>query len=185
MAEDSTQVRIGTNGHIYVAPVGTTAPTDSSSALNAAFREVGYTDENGVAISPTESHVDFKGWQSFYLIRRQITDRGLTFTTALRQWNGPNFQLMFGGGTWTGTPGASKFVPPDPSVVPTKALVIDVLDGGATWRWYVPGVMPIPAGDMPINRGAIADIKIAFDLLVQPGLDPFTIFGSDTAFSLT
>lgn len=185
MALDSTQTVIGTSGHLYLAPIGTTAPTDATTALAAAWKELGYTDENGVAITPTEAHQDFKAWQSFYVIRRQITDRGLTIATALRQWNGPNFQLLFGGGTFTGTPGAFKFVPPDPSVVDQHALVIDVLDGTATYRWYFPGVMAIPGGDIPMNRGAMADLKVAFELMVQANANPFEVYGTDTAFSLT
>lgn len=42
MALDSDNVRVATTGAVYVAPTGTTAPTDSDGTLNAAFVDLGY-----------------------------------------------------------------------------------------------------------------------------------------------
>jgi len=54
MALDATSVRVAPLGHVSVAPFGTALPTTVLSALNAAFVEVGYTDDNGVSVTPAE-----------------------------------------------------------------------------------------------------------------------------------
>jgi hypothetical protein len=41
MALDSDNVRVAVSGAVYVAPTGTTAPTDSGTALDAAFIDLG------------------------------------------------------------------------------------------------------------------------------------------------
>ena len=41
MALDSGNVRVGVTGVVYVAPLGTTLPTDETSAPDAAFQDVG------------------------------------------------------------------------------------------------------------------------------------------------
>jgi len=49
-------------GAIYYAPVGTALPTDASTALNVAFKGVGYISEEGVTRSQARSSNDVKEW---------------------------------------------------------------------------------------------------------------------------
>ncbi len=50
MGNDAKNVSVGkplATGAIFVAPIGTTAPTDAKTALNEAFKCVGYVSEDG------------------------------------------------------------------------------------------------------------------------------------------
>lgn len=185
LALDATQVVIGVSGHLYVAPVGTTAPTNSTSSLNAAFLELGYTDENGVKLNANTAHFDVKAWQSLYVLRRAITEQGLAIQTVLEQWNYLTMEVFFGGGTVTGSSSAWKFTPPAAGVVDTRAMVVDVIDGTSTFRWYFPGVLAIPTGDIEFRRGKEAQLGITFEVLPQSGANPFEVYGSDTAFTVS
>lgn len=49
-------------GAIYCAPLGTTLPTNAKTALNAAFKGVGYISEEGVTRSQSRSSNDIKEW---------------------------------------------------------------------------------------------------------------------------
>ena len=49
-------------GAIYYAPLGTTLPTDAKTALDAAFKGVGYISEDGLTRSQSRSSNDIKEW---------------------------------------------------------------------------------------------------------------------------
>lgn len=49
-------------GAVYYAPLGTTLPTDAKTALDAAFKGVGYISEEGVTRSQSRSSNDIKEW---------------------------------------------------------------------------------------------------------------------------
>lgn len=49
-------------GAIYRAPLGTTLPTDATTALSGAFVEMGYISDDGVTNSNTPSTTKIKAW---------------------------------------------------------------------------------------------------------------------------
>lgn len=50
------------DGGIYLAPAGTTLPTDATTALASAFVNLGYISEDGVTIQETRTSEDIKEW---------------------------------------------------------------------------------------------------------------------------
>ena len=49
-------------GGVYRAPVGTTLPTDTTTALNVAFVSLGYVDDDGVTINIDRPSTDHYAW---------------------------------------------------------------------------------------------------------------------------
>lgn len=49
-------------GAVWVAPTGTTLPTDASTALDQAFKNMGYISEDGLKKSIEKSSEDIKAW---------------------------------------------------------------------------------------------------------------------------
>lgn len=49
-------------GAVYRAPLGTTLPTDASSALDAAFKDMGFISEDGVVNSNSPESENIKDW---------------------------------------------------------------------------------------------------------------------------
>lgn len=65
MANDKTKVHLGkpkVGGAIFVAPAGSTLPTDATTALDAAFKNVGYISEDGVTNANSNSIENIKAW---------------------------------------------------------------------------------------------------------------------------
>ena len=50
------------DGGIYVAPIGTTLPTDATTALAAGFKNLGYISEDGVTIQEQRTNEGVKEW---------------------------------------------------------------------------------------------------------------------------
>lgn len=69
-------------GGIYSAPLGTTLPTDATTALNVAFKNLGYVSEDGVKNSDERSTDDIKAWGGDTVNTVQ-TEKKDTFTYTL------------------------------------------------------------------------------------------------------
>ncbi len=85
MANTATNVSVGkpkVGGAIYVAPLGSTLPTDSSTSLDAAFVCLGYVSEDGVTNNNSPESDSVKAWGGDTVLVLQ-TDRPDTFSLTL------------------------------------------------------------------------------------------------------
>ncbi len=137
MARTTSEVRVAGTGDIYLAPLGSTPPTDTVAAWAAAWKNLGYV-QKGFTYTPTLSMTDINTWQAVEqvrLITTQIT-RELTFT--LQQTNATTMSLALGGAIITpGTAGAYTWTMPDPSVVQEYAFGFEWQDGATKSRWVM------------------------------------------------
>lgn len=63
---DASQVTVGASkatGAIWVAPKGTTLPTDATTALAATYKLLGFTSDAGVQISESASNNSIRAWE--------------------------------------------------------------------------------------------------------------------------
>lgn len=49
-------------GAIFAAPVGTTLPTSALATLDSAFKELGYTSDDGFTMNMTKESTEIKAW---------------------------------------------------------------------------------------------------------------------------
>jgi len=70
-------LRVPNRGRVLVAPKGSTVPTDTTTVWDAAWSDLGYTDEKGVTFSKKDSKTVIKAWQSISPVRYILTDRDI------------------------------------------------------------------------------------------------------------
>lgn len=119
---------------ILVAPVGTAFPADIDVAPAAAWFDLGYTTEDGIAASFGKDTDDLMTSQSLDPVRKLVTGAPKTITASLRQINAETMRLAFGGGEFDGDDDGWEFTPAPPSFIDERALMVEAEDGDTTLR---------------------------------------------------
>lgn len=184
MALDADEIVVAGGGHVYVAPLGTTIPTDATTAWAVGWDELGYMTEDGVTITPGQESTELNAWQSFYPVRRLSTRKTLEASFTMMQWNRETLALAFGGGTFTTATGVTTYEPPEAGADYTVMLGIEAIDGSKITRIIIERGNVSDVGAMPFIRTGAAVIPITFAMLAAEGAtNPFTIVSNDPALA--
>lgn len=186
MSLDAEDLVVAANGRVYVGPTTANLPTSESTTLDSSFVDLGYLTEDGVTVSPSMSTESVQPWQSFYSVREIVTERELTISFELLQFNAENTVLAFGGGTVTETtPGKYKMVPPSPEVVDKRTAIVDWQDGDKKYRLVIPVCMMSEGGEFSLSRSTPSTLAITLKALGVDNDDPFVLYTDDVAFAPT
>ena len=172
MTQDANELFVAGNGHIYLAPYGTTMPNDIDDALDSAFQEFGYTTEDGFRLSAERESTDIFGWQSINKLRSVQTSFSVTISLDFLQSNEDIFQLYFGGGSFAGT----VYTPPAAGEIDERSLVADVVDGARSFRFWFPKVVVSASREVGFTKSAAATWGVDLSASIG-GTDP--LFGFD------
>lgn len=92
-------------GAVYRAPLGSTLPTDATTALDAAFVKLGYVSEDGLVNENSPESDDIKAWGGDTVLTLQ-TEKNDTFTLTLLEVMDVNvLSAVYGSSNVTGTLG--------------------------------------------------------------------------------
>lgn len=137
MVLDATQVRVGITGQVYRAPLGSTSPTDSVSALAAAFVGLGYVGEDGVEENWDDSVDNIVAWQNATVVRAAVTESQGTLEFMLIQTNKAVLEAFHRGSTITEPSPGNFRMDVKPIVADPRMWVLDVVDGAKHERILV------------------------------------------------
>jgi hypothetical protein len=181
---NADNIVVGSNGSVYIAPVGTTLPTTEDGALNAAFVDLGYISEDGLTLSVETSTADVNAFQSLSAVRRLVTARNTSVAFTLREWSAANVVFAFGGGEVTDQGTHFQYDPPAAGDgLYERAMVIDWQDGAnKVYRLVIPRGVATDAVETNITRTAAADLPITFNVLEDNGLTWY-LFTDDQALN--
>ena len=179
------EIVIAGTGTIYHAPEGTPLPAYLTAPLNADFRGVGFTTEDGAKFVDEKKTNDVRPWQSFYPVRTHITERSAMIETTLLQWNEANMILAYGGGGITQPrSGEYRYHPPSPEELAIVAIVIDFIDGSKNYRFTAGRAFVTSNTESVWAKKGPALLPITFQILAPAeGADPWTIDSDDPAFA--
>ena len=126
-------VVVGITGAVYSGATSTAAPTSSTSALNAGFKELGYVSSDGVTFTTDKATSQIRAWQNAALVREVITEGTVTYQFTLLETTKEVVEAYFGA---TMVNGKIELNPVNTGG--RKSFVIDVVDGDKVIRHYVP-----------------------------------------------
>lgn len=152
MAGDTANPRIWLNGDVRYAPVGTTAPTDTTTAYAATWKVLGLLSEDGLTESRDEDSNDFYAWGSI-LVRTVRSKHKRTFQVTTLEDNSAVWSLVNpGSAAPTTATGTTTRVVKVPSANPL-AFAFDTVDGTVTKRLIVPRGEVTEIGDIVRGEG--------------------------------
>lgn len=166
MANNTAKVTAGkgkVGGYIYWAPAGTTLPTDASTALDNAFKCLGYISDDGVTITTDSSSTDIKDWNGDTILSTQ-TEYSAEYKFKLMEFlNTDALTAAFGADNVTVANGMTtvKFGSGD---VPAAVWVVEcIFNGNIPARYVVPNGVISDYGDLVLK----ADEGVGIDLTIK------------------
>lgn len=126
-------------GAIYSAPLGTELPTDATTALNVAFKSLGYISENGLTNTNSPESEDIKAWGGDVVNSSQTEKKDTFGYTLIEALNVDVLKEIYGKDNVSGDLSTGIVVKANSKELQEHCLVVEViLKGGAIKRIVIP-----------------------------------------------
>ena len=154
-----------TGGAIWIAPEGSTLPTDASTELDVAFKCLGFISDDGLTNSNAPEADDIKAWggKTVYTVQ---TDRPDTFqSTLIESMNEDVLKFGYGDANVTVSDGKVT-VKAGSSDLGTHAFVIEVaMANGAMKRIVIPMGKLTDLGDISYKDDELVGYEVTITAL--------------------
>lgn len=156
-----------TDGGIYFAPAGTALPTNATTTLATAFKNLGYVSEDGVTNSLSKDVTEIKEWGGD-TVDTVLTAQTDTFQfTLIESLNTDTLKAVYGDANVTESSGAIT-VTVKAAEAPSGVWVIDMIQkGNKLKRIVIPNGKVSELGDVVYK----ADEAVGYDVTVAANLD--------------
>lgn len=152
MANTAMNVSTGkpaVSGGIYRAPLGTTLPTDATTALSGSFESLGYIATGGVTHAINLETGEYRAWGGDLVMSYQ-TSKTNTFAFGLIEvLNKTTYETIYGAAAVSGTLSTGISVAADGSDMSEYVYVIELaMRDGAVKRIVIPDGKVTAVGDV-------------------------------------
>lgn len=157
-------------GGVLRASLGSTAPTDVSTALDAAFKAAGYIHEDGLTKSVGRSTEKVKAWGGD-VVKITQTEHSVTLAfgfievlneTVLKALNGDSRVTVT---TATTTSGTLTEVEVTGDELPASMYVFEIKDGDAKIRIFAPNAHLSEQGDTTYSDSEVIQYPVTYEAL--------------------
>lgn len=149
---DKTNVSTGkpkVGGAVFVAPVGTTLPTDATTALDKAFVGLGYVSEDGLKNAGDWEDNAFKAWGGDKVLEEAYRSSDTFSFTLIEVLSADTLKLVYGDSNVTGSLASGITVKANSQSQTEHSLVFDmIMRDGAVKRIVVPSAVVTEVGDI-------------------------------------
>lgn len=136
------------NGAAYVAPTGTTLPTDASAELDAAFINLGYVSEDGLTNSNSPDSEQIKDWTGSNVLTIQSGREDKFTFTLLGALDAEVQKLIYGDANVEGTFEKGMTIKANQTELEGHVFVFDMAVKGGLKRVVVPNGWITSVGDI-------------------------------------
>jgi hypothetical protein len=141
-------------GAIYRAPIGTTLPTDASTALDAAFVNMGFVSEDGVTNSNSPESDELKAWGGDTVLNLQTAKPDTFKYTLIEALNVEVLKYVYGDDNVSGTLATGITIAANSKDQEEQIIVIEMaLNGGVLKRIVIPDGKVSEVGDITYQDG--------------------------------
>lgn len=171
MANSVANVAVGkpkVTGGAFHAPAGTALPTDSSTALNVAFKGLGYVGEDGVAFNPARSTDKKKAWGGD-IVKVTQSEYSETWTATFIEYRNAEVQKMiFGSANVTVTAatvssGTLMAIKHNGDILPREEYVFEMLEGTGATRVVLPNAQVTEIGEVSYSDDELIAYPVTFE----------------------
>lgn len=168
-ANDTKNVSYGkflSGGYFFLAPSGTTLPTDNTTPLDAAFLNMGFLGDDGVSFSDsssTETAYDANG-DSIATSQGEIEK---TFTVTFREIKKDSLAVLYGSANVTDADGKLTVHDKGPNDATYVGVFEIRLKDGRKWRRVVPQCQPGELGDQTIVYNELVGRELTMAALLD------------------
>lgn len=142
MANTSTNVTVGkpkVGGAIWVAPTGTTLPTDATTSLASGFACLGYVSEDGLTNNIARTSEDMKAWGGDVVLSSQTEFADSFGFSLIETLNVDVLKAVFGSANVTGTLSAGIKISVNSKELESCSWVVEMItSNGALKRIVIP-----------------------------------------------
>lgn len=169
---------------LYTAPVGTAAPADATSALAAAWTDLGFTTEDGTSFTTDPAFEEVRSHQSDYPTRLLKTGDSAVAAATLQEFNRAGLIQAFGGGTVTTvSAGQYRYDPPGPGQSTPTAVILEWVDGTARFRLVMPKARARSGVELGLAKTSEAGLPVSLSAEGQAGQSPWYLLSNAPALA--
>ena len=155
-AKNVTAAKPKVGGAVWRAPLGTTLPTDAKTALDKAFKSLGYISSDGLTNANSPSSENTTAWGGDTVLTQQ-TEKPDTFAfTLLESLNPDVLKAVYGDDNVTGDLTTGITVKANSDEQQDCSWVVDmVMKNNALKRIVIPDAAVSAVGDIVYSNGAV------------------------------